>query len=599
MIKKDKRVDAKGKTRTQVRVVEGYRPGPGMGTKQRTIKDFGCLEDQADPDAFMQSVEKFNETYKERKMPLRIEATSTAMMYSEENRRYNYGYKFFEATYKALGIDEFIARYTAQKKEKETYSLADIVKLLVMQRLLSYDSKRSSFHMKHRLYGLNTDFTLHEVYQALDQFADFEADLQCYLNEKVKEVFGRNLSYAFYDVTHHFFEIDFSDEEDDLYSRKDVKERLIEPTVTIGLFVDSNGIPVHMSVFPGDTNDLQTFPLAMEEIKASYDTDRIITIAEKGMNNSKTIDSIINAGDGFVFAQPLKGKMGQRYERKLFEEEDWVSSEGGSYRFKVFEEDYQGKDADGKPVIRRRKVFMYWSKAQAEATKRKREAKLEKAALAVKNHKSAPVKGVEEYIKECIVDKESGELIENTVKKRTVNLEKARKDGLYDGYFCIITSELEYDEQKMRRVYSGLWKIERLFQLLRSDLYAGPMFTKNHKHTRAHFIICFVAILILRLMQRKMGEKAVPGKRIARALRAATCNVLRGGIVHLDDVGGVVAFNTKTDWTGGNSGVFEYTNEDEIASDFKIIKEAFGMHSSHIYHRQESFNKLLKRITLA
>ena len=99
MIKIDKRTNADGTPRTQMRVVEGYRPGPGMPTKQRTIRDFGCLEDQEDPKAFMAKVKEFNANYRAENVPLRIEAPGTARMYCEENRRQNYGYKFLAQVY--------------------------------------------------------------------------------------------------------------------------------------------------------------------------------------------------------------------------------------------------------------------------------------------------------------------------------------------------------------------------------------------------------------------------------------------------------------------------------------------------------------------
>lgn len=93
MIKKDVRHTAAGEKRTQVRVVEGYRPEPGARTKQRTIRDFGCLEDQEDPVAFMAMVKEFNSNYKTGNAPLRIEAAGTARMYCQENRKQNYGYR--------------------------------------------------------------------------------------------------------------------------------------------------------------------------------------------------------------------------------------------------------------------------------------------------------------------------------------------------------------------------------------------------------------------------------------------------------------------------------------------------------------------------
>nr|WP_242833618.1 PhoX family protein [Desulfosporosinus youngiae] len=113
MVKIDKRTTADGTPRTQVRVVEGYRPGPGMPTKQRTIRDFGYLEDQSDPEVFMAKVKEFNANYRAENVPLRIEAPGTARMYCEENRRQNYGYKFLEAVYDLLEIKSFIKGYEA------------------------------------------------------------------------------------------------------------------------------------------------------------------------------------------------------------------------------------------------------------------------------------------------------------------------------------------------------------------------------------------------------------------------------------------------------------------------------------------------------
>ncbi len=131
MIKIDKRTKKDGTPRTQVRVVEGYRPGPGMPTKQRTIKDFGYLEDQEDPEKFMKEVEEFNANYRAENTPLRIEAAGTAKMYSEENRRHNYGYKFLGAVYDLLGIDSFFKGYNEKRKFRGKYSPGDIFKFLV------------------------------------------------------------------------------------------------------------------------------------------------------------------------------------------------------------------------------------------------------------------------------------------------------------------------------------------------------------------------------------------------------------------------------------------------------------------------------------
>jgi transposase len=546
----------------------------------------------------MAMVEEFNANYRNENVPLRIEAPGTARMYCKENRRQNYGYKFLEAVYNLLEIDSFIKSYEKAHRFQGKYSLGDIFKFLVLARILRPDSKRASCQLKNGFYGMRTDFTLQDIYRSLDHFANFEVELQRHLNERVKETIGRDLSHAFYDVTNYFFEIDFPDGEDDLRKRGVSKEHRTDPIVTMGLFMDANGLPVSMSIFPGNTSDSLTLQPTMKDVKESYGLGRLIVVADKGLNSAKNIDTIVNNGDGFVFSQVLRGKKGRRYHEKLFDQSGWIANEDGTYSYKLFEEEYEGHDRDGNKEIRKRKVLLYWSEAEADMARRKREEKLEKAARSVRNNAYAIKKGAEEYTREDIIDAESGELLENTKKVRSVDLEKAEQDALYDGYFCIITSELDYDEQKMRQVYGGLWRIEQSFRILKTDLYARPVFVSKNEHIRAHFLICFVALLIIRIIQHRMGKKALSAERIARALGAATCRVLKGGIIHLDDVGGAIAFQKIRDKKGKLVDTLAFSDEDEIALDYKLIQETYGTDCYNIYLRQEVFNKFLKKITL-
>jgi transposase len=366
----------------------------------------------------------------------------------------------------------------------------------------------------------------------------------------------------------------------------------------MGLFIDSNGLPVSMAIFPGNTSESLTLQPAMKDIKQSCGLGRLTVVADKGLNSSKNINAIVNAGDGFVFSQVLRGKKGQRYHGELFNENGWLSNADKTYLYKLFEEEYDGKDKDGKTVIRKRKVLLHWSKAEAEIERRKREEKLNKAAKAVKNNVYGIKKGVDEYTKDNIVDRQTGEILTNIKNVRTVNFEKAETDAKYDGYFCIITSELDYDERKMREVYGGLWKIEQSFRLLKSDLYARPVFVRTNEHIRAHFLICFVALLVIRIIQLHMDTKAVSAERIVRALNSATCQVLKGGIMHLDDVGGIIAFKKVRNKKGELVESLEYSDEDEIALDYKIIQEIFNVDFYYIYPKQEVFNKFLKSIAI-
>lgn len=599
MIKIDKRTNKDGTIRSQVRVVEGYRPSPGMPPKQRTIRDFGYLEDQDDSEAFMAKVRAFNASYKEQNVPLQIEAPGTAKMYCDENRRQNYGYHFLSAVYDQLEIDSFIQSFEKTQRFRGDYSLRDIFKFLVLARILYPDSKRATFQLKNGFYGMRTDFSLPDIYRALERFADFEVELQRHVNERVKATIGRDLSYAFYDVTNYFFEIDFPASEDDLRKNGVSKEHVTSPITAMGLFMDANGLPVSMSIFPGNTSDSITLQPAMNDVKASYGLGRLIAVADKGLNSSKNIDMLSNQGDGFVFSQILRGKKGQRYHEKLFDPSDWIANRENTYRYKLFEETYEGKDKDGKKETRTRKVLLYWNKAEADKTRRKREEKLKKAARSVKNNAYSIKKGVDEYTKEHIIDKETGEMLENVKKLRHVDIEKAEKDAMFDGYFCLITSELDYDERKIRKVYGGLWRIEQSFRIMKSDLYARPVFVRKNEHIRAHFLICFVALLIIRIIQHRMGDHALSAERIVRALGAATCRALKGGVIHLDDVSGAIAFQKIRDKNGKWIDTLAFSDEDEIALDYKLIQQVYGTDCYNIYLRQEVFNKFLRSITLA
>jgi len=596
MIKRERKKQPDGSYKTFIRVVESYRPGKGMLPKQRAVRAFGYLEDQPDQEAFMVQVEAFNTAHKAENIPLKIDACLTSRMYSEENRRWNYGYKFLQAVYDMLDIDGFIEEYLKRQGFRGEYSPAKVFKFLVLCRILEPDSKRATFAMKNGFYGMDTDFSLQDVYRALDVFAGFEVELQRHLNEWVKQTVGRDLSHAFYDVTNYYFDIDFPDGEDDLRRKGVSKEHRTSPIVGMGLFMDDRGLPVCMSVFPGNTSESLTLIPTMNDIKASYGLGRLVVVSDKGINTSNNINTIVNAGDGFVFSHILRGKKGQRYHTVLFDPAGWTENKEGTYRYKLFVEEYEGRDVQGNKVIRKRKVLLYWDKADCDMARRKREDKLKLAARSVANNAYSIKKGVDEYTQEAIIDKTTGEQLQNIKKRRSVNVEKAEQDALFDGYFCIVTSELDHDETKIRQAYGGLWKIEQSFRIMKSDLYARPVFVSNNDHIRAHFLICFVALLVVRLFQLHMGKNALSPERIARALNAANLRLFKNSIILLDDIGGAIAFQKTTNKKGQTVDTLAFSSKDEIALDYKKIQNTFKTNCCDMFIRLEHFNKFLKTI---
>lgn len=624
MIRKDKKKFKDGSVKTQIRVTEGYRPYPGSAPKQRTIKSFGYLEDQADTDAFWKDVNACNDSLKQLSQPPAADPVSE-MMYSKNNRILNYGYKFPEAVYRLLGVDTFLEQYQKTSGFRGKYSLNDVFRYLVMDRILYPASKREAASRLLNYYGLNSEFDLPDIYRALDQFDHVFYDLQNFVNERVTELFGRDLQYSFYDVTNYYTEKDFADP-DELYrdrsgnmvtgpalGQKGVsKEHQLTPIIQMGLFMDGNGIPVCMDVFRGNMSDSDTLKEHLDGFKKDYGIGRTVVVADKGMNCSHNIDLLCSQGDGYVFSQVLKGTKGKRYQEALFTPEGWQESPDGSCKWKLITEEYRGHDItfevqDGsrverkKAVTRERKVLLYWSKADAEMAAKKREEKLRRAEKSTKNNAYGIAHGKDRYVKEETVLKETGEFLDGNqvVKISAVDLEKAEADALYDGYFAIITSEMEYDAAKIREVYHGLWRIEESFRIMKSDFDARPIYLNKREHIRAHFLICFMALMTIRLIQQAMGEERLSAERIAEALREANCLLERGGYVRLLDVGGRIHYQEIWNQKKGEMvPSLKFSNEDQIALDYRRIQEAFGTKFYYAHVKQETFKRFFQEMEL-
>ncbi len=196
MIRKDKKVFHDGTVKTQIRVTQGYRPYPSSSTKQRTVKSFGYLEDQTDLEAFWKEVNACNDSLKKERN-LRIEIPISEQMYTDGNRVLNYGYKYPESVYRTLKIDSFFDQFQKKSGFSGRYSLKDAFRRLVMDRILYPFSRQDDTQNQLSFYGLENECRLPDLYHALDQYQKSFLDLQKFLNDKVRDKFGRDLQCGF------------------------------------------------------------------------------------------------------------------------------------------------------------------------------------------------------------------------------------------------------------------------------------------------------------------------------------------------------------------------------------------------------------------
>lgn len=587
MIRKDIRKFKYG-TRTEIRVVEGYRDQFGK-VKQKTIKTFGYLEDQENQEAFMKMIEEFNDNYKKSKR-VKIEKPTNILFHEDTSSiEYNYGYRFLEAIYEKLDLGSFFTSINF----KGQYSLNEIFKFLTFQRILNPDSKRATFQNIQSFYKYFDDYSLDDVYRSLDIFDKYKIDLQKYINDKIKEIIGRDTSYAYYDVTNYYNEIDFPKDENDLRQRGVSKEHRVDPIIQLGLFIDSNGLPISMSLFKGNTSDTKTLQPVMKEIKSNYNLNRLIVVADKGLNSTSNINYIVNNNDGYVVSQILKGKKGNRYHEQLFEESNYTYNQNGTFKYKLFKEDYEIINLEGKKETRKRKVLIYWKLEDAILEAKKRDDKLARALKSLGNNAYAIKHTYEQYIKELHTVDETGEIADKV--ERVLDNDKVSEDAKYDGYFCIITSELDYDYKKILEVYGNLWKIEESFRITKSDLEVRPIYVNTTEHINGHFMICYTALVIIRLLQLKLKNK-LSTERIVKALNSCRCTIPEKGIIHL--VRGTITKSYKQviDKHGKLVSTTKLIDNDETIMDLLNIIESFNSYAYFSYSSQNDFNKYIESI---
>jgi len=331
----------------------------------------------------------------------------------------------------------------------------------------------------------------------------------------------------------------------------------------------------------------------MKDIKENYGLGRLIVVADKGLNTRGNIDYIVNQNDGYVVSQILRGPKGKRYHDIMFEATGYLGNE--EFKYKLFEEEYEVSINRNKKVIKRRKVLICWSLEDSLYAKRKRQEKIERANKNLQNNVYSINHSAKEYVTTTNIIKSTGEVSDEAIHQ--INYNRIEDEERFDGYFCIITSELDYSYKKILEVYSQLWRIEESFKITKSDLQTRPIYVRTQKHIEGHMLICYTALLILRLMQYKLGEQEVSVDRIKRVLNSCTCVMPNDYVVLIDEIGGELCFKEIEGLNGEKKDSLVYDEDkDQIRQDYQKIQKAYGVAFDYSASSREVFNEYIKSI---
>ena len=466
--------------RINLSLVHGYRDPVTKKTKHRVIENLGYVDEYLD--RYEDPVAHFKEIARIRTKEMKEEEAgkeiflgsvyADELMDENENAMRHLGFLPLSSIYHELKLDQFLIN--RQRSKSIDYSLNDVMQLLVYTRVLAPGSKRASFLQKENLAGsFSCDWF--DVYRALDYFAAFREDLLLHLHEQVRINYGRKTHVVFYDVTNYYFEID---KEDDFRRKGFCKHNTQNPLVQMGLLLDVDAIPVTYRLFPGNTHDSQTMMPLLQETRRTYGLARIVVVADKGLNSGDNVAFLMTKGDGFIFSQKIRGA-DKELKAYVFDPQDYVEKRGEEQEdnmpvFRMKSRPYPQKfwvtyaDDRKRQIPLDVKQIVCYNELYARRQKHKRAEVLEKAQKIIahpKRYNKKEAGGALRYIKNIEYNRETGECI-NTKRIPYLDLDKIAEDEKYDGYYAIITSEVNMPEHEVVKTYHGLWEIERSFRPL-------------------------------------------------------------------------------------------------------------------------------------
>lgn len=478
----------------------------------------------------------------------------------ESNNLYNYGIFPLSALYHELELDYFInnrRRYTNAK-----YNHNSIFKLLTYSRILNPCSKLATWRDRGRFIE-KFNFSEDDVYRSLPFFASYKDDMIEHINRKlVENGYRTNTRLAYYDVTNYYWEIDNPDDDETLEGGEIVeglrkygysKEHRPEPIVQMGLMMDGSGLPITYGLFPGNHNDVTTFRPMVEHVQKEYDLKNIIYIADKGMMSGMNIASLILNRNGFVISASVRNASDD-IKQYVLEQNGYTKQRNadGDISFKYKERfiptkiNVQKPDGKTKKVAVNIRQIVFFSEKYKERARKDRAKAIEKAMKNMKkNPKDAAMNthGANKYIEKTIFDGDSDTLVENPEILFSINESLIAEQEALDGYYLLYTNVFHSDTceddtpyfsrtdnclnipepattQDIIDMYRGLWQIEHCFRLTKSYLETRPLFVWTPKSIEAHFLSCYVALVMLRMLEKKTNNK-IEAETLVAELRKA------------------------------------------------------------------------------
>ena len=509
-------------------------------------------------------IEELNKKEKEGHVEVIEKYSSSKRISKNVQKVFNGGYLFLQDIYYGLKLDKICKDISKQYKFE--YDLNSILSRLIYTRILNPSSKLSSYEASKKLIEQPT-FELQHIYRALEVIANETEHIEACVYKNSLNLINRNTKILYYDCTNYFFE---TEQAEGLKQYGVSKEHRPTPIVQMGLFMDGDGFPLAFCINPGNTNEQTTLKPLEQQIIKDFAFSHFVVCTDAGLasKENRIYNNIQNRS--FIVTQSLKKIKGHLKE--------WALSSTGWHTINSSKEvdlnDIDNSYENSTVYCKERwikedgleqRLIVSYSPKYAAYQRNIRNGQIVRAENLIANP-SSTAKSKQNDPKRFISTTHitcDGEIANQ--RKLTLNTKIIEDEAMFDGFYAVCTT-LDDDISEIIKVNKRRWEIEESFRILKTEFKTRPVYLKNDDRIKAHFTICFLSLLIYRILENKLDYKFTSSE-IIRTLREMNFSKLG------ED--GYIPIYTRNDLTDNLHNIFGFRTDYEIVTKklFKKISE--------------------------
>lgn len=516
-------------------------------------------------------VEKLNKEHKNKELPVIIKKYENRLIDLDKINSYNVGYLFLQKIYYNLKLNYICEEITNKYQFK--FDFNSILSTLIYSRIIYPSSKLKTLELSKRFIE-KPNFEYQHIWRALEIIAKEMDFIQSEVYKNSEKFIQRNNKILYYDCTNFFFEIE---EEDGLKQYGKSKENRPNPIVQMGLFIDGDGLPLAFDITSGNTNEQTTLKPLEQKIIKDFQASKFVVCTDAGLASSANRNFNNINSRSFITTQSIKKLKGYLKEWCLDLTKGWkLFGSDKKYNISKLREDeklidiYKDKtfykerwiNEDG---LEQRLIVTYSVKYQ-EYQKNIREKQLDRARKFIEKNPKKIGKAKQNDFKrfiETTVTTPQGEVTEEN--HYNINEEKVIEESKYDGLYAVCTN-LEDDVNSIIKTNHNRWEIEESFRIMKSEFKSRPVYLSRDDRIKAHFVTCFLALLIFRYLEKKLNNEYTAYEII---------ETLKDMNLKLENDGYYSPIYTRTNLTDKLHAEYQFRTDYEILSE-KNLKKIFS-----------------------